>query len=237
VRPLLLFSNLAYATTRNRSFLIGLAIGGLAGLAVFLPGHLTDWQTYAAAMREYSLGKVLAHEAHPYLPVVPQGPAIIEGSGNLVHYGSDFRLSSLYTLQQYAYKMHLLLSPGLLTGGWLVVAGVLCLAFYVKRGYMSANKRTLFACLLYLLAELFLVGGRGGYNVIQWVVPAALLLYQAKGRTNLFLLVFALAQLTGWPFVFTGQGFLSEGLLLLLLAREIFWKKEPAGSTDNAVTL
>ena len=80
---------------------------------------------------------------------------------------------------------------------------------------MDSQSLFLFAFLLYILAELFVMAPRNPYNLIQWIFPLTLILLQIRfNHPSFVLLVIGLLLLHNFPFVVPYQAALAELLFI-----------------------
>jgi hypothetical protein len=223
VRPLLGVLSIPFVLAKDTRWLSGFAIGIGIGALVFVLPKPGEWHDYFSAMDEYGK-EMLGNSSYRSDAVVKDMPAVIEGGTNLQKAGS-FDTGGLTTLQFYFRGRGVLLSSKIL----MACYGLLALLFswlYRRDGNgMERNDRVfLFGFLLYITAELFLVGYRGSYNLVQWFFPVLLISRCWPARRNeLLLIAGAVILLNGWlprvPHLFEA----AEALMIAVLAWVCFF--------------
>jgi len=225
LRPLLGVLFIPFAVAKDTRWLGGFATGIVIGALVFVLPKPVEWRDYFSAMDEYGK-EMLGYSSYRPEAVVKEMPAGIEGMTNLKN-SAFFNTGGLTTVQFYSRGRGILLSSKILIACY-GLAAILLAWLYVRRGngVMDNDRVFLFGFLLYITAELFLVGYRGSYNLIQWFFPVLLVSkYWPTWKNTLLLSVAAILILNGWlpaiPHLFE----LAEVLLLAALAWVCFSNK------------
>jgi glycosyl transferase family 87 len=229
IRLLLLCISIPFMVTGDRKWLTGNLIGLVIGAALLFVPWKQTWKDYFVAMPYYAVA--VNPEPGPNRETPMTIPAIVEGTSNITQFRSDFYTGGFDTLQQYAQKAGLDATAGELATCFIIVAcGFSCLFWrqatpFRQKGRSQPDASTLFlfAFLLYMLSELFIVGPRYGYNLIQWCFVVFLL--AAKWQDNLVKpLVFATGLLltNGLPFTFPYMYESGELILFILLFTTVF---------------
>ncbi len=142
----------------------GNCCGFIAGVCLFVIPSVQQWKEYFSAMKEYSTEVI---EDRHVFAVMKNIPADVEGLA-VMQKAHPFSCGGLSTLQFYLSGKGILLQPGVLTIAYMLLAFIGCLLYFKRRPALSgADNDFLFAFLLYMLSELFVVGVRGGYNQIE----------------------------------------------------------------------
>ena len=101
----------------------------------------------------------------------------------------------------------------------------ICFLFFRANGKDTPHQSLfLFAFLLYILAEFFVIVPRGNYNLIQWLFPLSLIALQSKPYQPIFVLLIAgLLLLHNFPFVFPNQAAVAELIFIGITIYCIFF--------------
>lgn len=223
LRPIALITALPFLVSKQRRWLMGFAAGLAIGLFIFILPFQNSWQQYLLAMKEYGNEIINNKDTGPSMPAAWM-PAQIEHSTNLrLHH--NFPTAAIKTFYAWMEQVHLKISYpfSLLTYCVLVI---IFLIGFRKQRLPSADKLFLFAFLLYIMLEMFIIANRSAYNQIQWVFPLFLLL--KRWFTNyriLFLLFIAVALPLVKPASPRAYLF-SEILFLVLLIFTVFAKDD-----------
>lgn len=191
IRPLIAVFLIAGVVKPDRKYIAGSICGALAGGLLFVWPVTVQWRDYFSAMKMYSIEM----NAAPADDAAGSNiPAVVEGQSNLQKAGS-FSCGGLTTVQYY------LAAKGIKSGSF-ILAFFFCLAaaasYVLWRKTGPSLKETdhifLFAFFLYMLAELFIIGYRGGYNQVEWVF-GIFLICSSRQLPRLFIAAILLAVL------------------------------------------
>ena len=167
--------------------------------------------------------------------VLPSGkhltiPPVIEGVSNITKCVTDFNAGGLANMQQYASRFGVVLSSVQLMAGFALLLICILLPYYRKFGTAPAintNQLFMLAFLFYMLSELFIVGNRGAYNLVEWIFGTALILcFTERKYSALILAIAGLCCMNGLPFIFRFQYTIGE--LCMLAAALVFIFQQPA---------
>ena len=216
----------------------GSIAGVLAGFILFVAPNPSVWKDYFKAMEEY--GNECQHKGHLIrdAPLFPH-PATIEGTTNLTVV-QDFNITAMQTISLYIIKAGIIYTP---FRSYMVCGIIFILAsipFYYLRNKSSPVRLFLFAWLMYLVAELFLLNWRNPYNIIEWTFPLFLIAQQVEKKQTLMLLLFiALLFLHNVPFPFHYQTLLAELILILLSGYIVYsdlWIRKEIDNQGDSLT-
>ncbi|MEP6727953.1 MAG: glycosyltransferase 87 family protein [Bacteroidota bacterium] len=172
IRPLMIVFAMPFFFKKDIKWIKGCICGAIVGIGLFALPFIHEWKGYFSAMKEYSNETTMKHYSAGAKQEIP---AIIEGSSNM-QISKPFQCGGLSTVQYYLAAKGITVQSFTLAVVYFIIAIGLCLMFVrSKPQYQSMEKAFLFAFLLYILSELFIIGHRGGYNQIQWIFGVFLL--------------------------------------------------------------
>lgn len=216
-RPTMLIFFTGFLLQRKLRFIAGAISGAIIGGLIFVLPHIDHWKEYSKAMKEYSnamIGK------GTYIDAKQEAmPAQVEGTTNITQfdYFNGEGLQSLYT---YFLKFGIKINN---TDATVFLLLIVLISGYIfwrnSRKGVNADQLFLYGFLLYIVAEIFAVAPRGGYNTVQWIFP--LFIAWKYISVNQILLI---AFITGvlffhhFPFSFPYQHDLAEMIFILLIA-------------------
>jgi hypothetical protein len=202
----------------------GFIIGLIAGACVFVLPKTGEWTDYFSAMKIYS-NEMLGSDTYDKNATLDNVPAQVEGTGNLQR-SVYFRTGGLSTIQYYLHARGVSVNAVTLVCCFSICALLLSLCFIkMGPGPMSTEQIFLFGFLLYISAELFLVGFRGGYNLIQWLFPVLLIGRQwPVHRYKLLLFAGAFLLTNDWLLFVPHQTELAEIVMFIVLISASFTK-------------
>lgn len=226
VRPLMICMNIPFLLAGNMRFLIGSGTGVLVGLLAFFLPFKVAWRHYFAAMKVYeleSLGK-----SQPVTSIAVDLPISIEQTDNITHFKIDFITGILSNVQTYAMRFGIALDGFTLAIIFAIVVVMLAVFFIqVPAADSNMQKSFLFAFLLYILSELFIVGTRSPYNFVQWLPAMCLILiYSNNNKWVVFGILLSIACVNGFPVPHPLQFAMGESILLVLLFFCIFYDRK-----------
>jgi len=177
IRPLMTVFAIPFFLKKDIKWMAGSICGAIIGICLFVLPFIQDWKGYFSAMKEYSNEITVRH----YPAAVKQEiPSIIEGSSNMQN-STSFQCGGLSTVQYYLAAKGVFLQSFTLAGIYCIMAALLCFLYMrSKPQFQSPENIFLFAFLLYILSELFIIGHRGGYNQIEWIFGVFLLCKKKK---------------------------------------------------------
>lgn len=216
-RPTMLIFFTGFLVQRKFRFLAGAAAGVIIAALLFVLPHIDHWKEYSKAMKEYSNAMI---GNGTYIDAKKEAmPAQIEGTTNITQfdYFNGEGLQSLYT---YFLKFGIRINNTHATILLLLVVLVSGCLFWKnsKRG-VSTDKLFLYGFLLYIIAEIFAVVPRGGYNTVQWMFPL-FIAWKYISNNQLLLITFITGVLFfhHFPFSFPYQHDLGEFLCIMITA-------------------
>ncbi|MFT3933336.1 MAG: hypothetical protein QM726_06945 [Chitinophagaceae bacterium] len=235
LRPLVIVFLFSGIYQRSKMWMAGCICGGIVGLLFFVLPVVTQWNDYFSAMKEYSYeitGKT------SQMDEVRQVPDIIEGVDNLQK-SMGFQCGGLSTVQYYlaAKRICKNIDSVELIIGYCIIAGLFCFLYFKKALYtLDKDHVFLFSFFLYILAELFIIGYRGGYNQVEWLFGISLLCKRKYLPTTLLIVVaIALTLENIYLNIFRFQFELAEITLLAVLLYVIFVKSDDADFKHGSV--
>jgi hypothetical protein len=235
VRPLFVLMNIPFLLQRNFKWLLGSAVGFILGLFVFFIPLKATWVDYNNAMKHYELEELRKETYIPASHLITK-PKYVEGVSNLTDYKDGFASAGMSNFQHSFRVMGLEVhAPALIAAFAFVI--VICSLVFLKQKrsrQFDTNDLFLFGFLLYILSELFLVGGRGGYNNIQWIFPTfIMLIFLRKNIIAVAVILSGIAFMNGWPFLFPHQSAVGEAIMFYVLIDYVFIRKLTADRYDG----
>ena len=224
-RPLAGILGLVFLLNGNKKWIVGCVAGFIIGCSLFVLPKPSLWKDYFIAMNEY--GNEYTGSSHPGIHRIEyEKPAIVEGTDNLGQ-AQEFNVSGLNTIYSYGKKAGIIISKNQSYLSYFLLVILLCFIFYKYKGNGSdAKSLFLFAFLLYILAELFVMAPRNPYNLIQWIFPLSLIFLQARyNHPSFVLLITGLLLLHNFPFVFPYQALLAELLFFAIIVYYILFSR------------
>lgn len=226
-RPFAAVLALVFLLNGKKKWLAGYIMGLIIGCFLFVLPQPTLWKDYFKAMNEYGneyTGKThLLSTATEY-----EKPAIIEGVSNL-RKAQELNISGLDTVYSYLKKTGIIITKNQAYFVYVVLAILFFLSFFKIHGKQKTPESLfLFAFVLYILPEFFVMAPRNPYNLIQWIFPLTLILLQIRfNQTSFVLLIFGLLLLHNFPFVVPYQAALAELLFIgITIYYSLFIKAE-----------
>lgn len=235
VRPLLLLLNIPFLLQKDFRWMLGSAIGFVLGLFIFFIPLKATWAEYSNAMRHYEM-EALGKESYVPTNYLITKPKNVEGVSNLTYFKDSFTSAGMSNFQHYFKTAGLEVHAPVLIALFAVVVIIVSLIFLKQNSVRKFDMNDLFLLgfLLYLLSELFLIGGRGGYNNIQWIFPAfIILMYLCENIVAVAVLILGIAFMNGWPFLFPQQSAIGEAIMFYVLIDYLFIRKLTAERCDS----
>jgi len=213
-RPFAGILGLVFLLKGNKKWIIGCIAGFIIGCSLFVLPNPSLWKDYFKAMSEYGNEYTGSFNTVIYTNEYEK-PTTVEGTDNLGQ-AQEFNLSGLNTIYSHLKKMGIIISKNQSYLLYILLVILLCIVFYRNKGKdMDSKSLFLFAFLLYILAELFVMAPRNPYNLIQWIFPLSLIFLQARyNHPSLILLIAGLLLLHNFPFVFPYQAAFAELLFI-----------------------
>lgn len=216
-RPTMLVFFTGFLLQRKFRFLAGAISGAIIGGLIFVLPHIDHWKEYSKAMKEYSnemTGKGSFIDAKPEAM-----PAQIEGTTNITQY-DYFNGEGLSCLYVYLKKAGISINNT--HASILLLLVVLITGYFCRKNWRkdaSADQLFLYGFLLYIVAEIFAVAPRAGYNTVQWLFPLFIAWkYIAAGRVLLIAFITGVLFFHHFPFSFPYQHDLAELIFIVLIA-------------------
>jgi hypothetical protein len=196
----------------DRHFMVALMSSGIL-LLIHAYINLPLWQDYFEAMSMHSG----LHPGPSLLPQVVYYPDLIEGAADSERIYVP-GLAGIPTLRwtfisagihnRYVYLIL-----------YAIVMIFTCWFFRKVIRKKEPLSLSLIGFLLYIISEIFLPSIRGGYTLVQWIFPVALMLHSRKVTADqILLLVTGLCLVNGFPFELRFTRPAGETLLLITLA-------------------
>jgi hypothetical protein len=230
-RPTMLIFFAGFLLQRKFRFLAGAFTGAVIGGLIFVLPHIENWKEYSNAMKEYSnamMGKATIIDAKPEAM-----PALVEGTTNITQY-DYFNGEGLQCLYVYLKKAGITINNTHASILLLLVAlitGYFCWKNWRKN--VSTDQLFLYGFLLYILAEIFAVTPRAGYNTIQWLFPLFIAWkYISADRILLPLFITGVLFYHHFPFSFPYQHDVGE-MLFIIITGIVSIRLLPGQSTVN----
>ena len=186
LRPIAIVTAIPFVLSKKWQWLMGFVAGLAVGLFVFVLPFQKTWQDYFLAMREYGNEIISNKDTGAVMPAA-WIPATIEHTTNLREY-HRFPTAAIKTFYAGMKELHMKISYPLSLFIYCLLVIILSTSL-LKQQLASTDKLFLFAFLLYILLEMFIIANRSAYNQIQWVFPLFLLL---KRRFSDYWLLFIL---------------------------------------------
>ncbi|MBV4359729.1 glycosyltransferase 87 family protein [Pinibacter aurantiacus] len=227
LRPLFLLLNIPFLLQKDFKWVLGSAIGFVLGLFVFFLPLKATWADYSNAMKHYEMEQLGKESYVPTNHLITK-PKDVEGVSNLTDYKSGFASAGMSNLQHiFKARGYELRAPMLIALFAVVV--IICSLFFLWKNSVKqfdTHDLFLFGFLLYMMSELFLIGARGGYNNIQWIFPAfIMLIFLRENIVAVAVLLLGIAFMNGWPFLFPNQSALGEAIMFYVLVDYIFIRR------------
>jgi hypothetical protein len=216
-RPTMLIFFAGFLLQRKLRFLAGAISGAIIGGLIFVLPHIDHWKEYSKAMKEYSnamIGKGSFIDAKKEAM-----PAQVEGTTNITQY-DYFNGEGLSSVYEYLKKAGININnthASVLLLLVVLITGYFCWKNWGKNA--STDQLFLYGFLLYILAEIFAVAPRGGYNTVQWIFPLFIAWkYISINQVLLIAFITAVLFFHHFPFSFPYQHDLAELIFILLIA-------------------
>ncbi len=202
---------IAFFIAKKWKLVQGWFIGVAAGTVLLVLPFLQQWKDYNAAMKEYvmemrDMGTV-NNNAVNY-----SAPAKVEEMTNLQQ-AQGFNIQGLGALP--AYLQVAKINVSLFTGPilFIILAAIPLFVFCRANSNKPPGMPAVFvlAFLLYFIAEISFLTPRGGYNMVQWLLPLLLVLPAYENKPAIFITAaVGLLLLHNFPFYFPYQALIAE---------------------------
>ncbi|MBC7904518.1 MAG: DUF2029 domain-containing protein [Gemmatimonadaceae bacterium] len=228
LRPFFAVVAVPFFVNREKKWMTGWLAGLVLGVLVFVLPDVAIWKEYFAAMQVYAAELMRTDTALENF-ATPVFPSSIEGMDNVAEY-RGFKAGGMNVVSAYLYSLGVRMRPvhGILL--YMAIVAGLCFFYLRNLGRQTvAAHPVLFAFLLYILAEICMVAPRGGYNLIQWILPVCLLSYVNAGKNWMqAALILGLLLLHDFPFQIKFGHDAGEAMLVLVLVYTLFSNYFPA---------